>query len=391
MTTTGSSVATDLASLDKSIAMWRQFSQWLGGMGIIVLALAVLPRLRIGGRKLMESEAPGPELEALSASIRDTARRLWFLYVALTAILILILATFGWTGIDERMHLFDAVAHAFGAMPTGGFGTDPRSLEPFAPASQWVLALFMVIAGANFALLYRALRPPEAGGAWRATRSSASTSRCCWPPRRVLAVILWEAGIQEGEAAVRHAVFQTVSIMTTTGFASTDFNAWLAVAPLAAMLIVALMFPGGSAGSTAGSIKVVRHLVIGKVLRRELDQTVHPEYVAPLRVNRVTVDERMARAVIAFVLLYVGIFVAGAVLLLVDAHRVELELSPFAAIAASATTLGNVGPAFGFAGPMGSFAPFSDVSKGIMIVLMWVGRLEIIPVAVLLTRAYWRT
>ena len=156
------------------------------------------------------------------------------------------------------------------------------------------------------------------------------------------------------------------------------------------MMIVALMFPGGSAGSTAGSIKVVRHLVIGKVLRRELDQTVHPEYVAPLRVNRVTVDERMVRAVIAFVLLYVGIFVAGAVLLLVDAHRVDSELSPFAAIAASATTLGNVGPAFGFAGPMGSFAPFSDVSKGIMIVLMWIGRLEIIPVAVLLTRAYWR-
>ena len=390
MTTTGSSVATDLASLDKSIAMWRQFSQWLGGMGIIVLALAVLPRLRIGGRKLMESEAPGPEIEALSASIRDTARRLWFLYVALTAILILILATFGWTGIDERMHLFDAVAHAFGAMPTGGFGTDPRSLEPFAPASQWVLALFMVIAGANFALLYRAFvrRKPVALARDEEFRLYIALLLAS---SAVLAVILWEAGIEEGEAAVRHAVFQTVSIMTTTGFASTDFNLWLAVAPLAAMLIVALMFPGGSAGSTAGSIKVVRHLVIGKVLRRELDQTVHPEYVAPLRVNRVTVDERMARAVIAFVLLYVGIFVVGAVLLLVDAHRVELELSPFAAIAASATTLGNVGPAFGFAGPMGSFAPFSDVSKGIMIVLMWVGRLEIIPVAVLLTRAYWRT
>jgi trk system potassium uptake protein TrkH len=389
MTTTGSSVATDIAGLDKSIAMWRQASQWLGGMGIIVLALAVLPRLRVGGRKLMESEAPGPELEALSASIRDTARRLWFLYVGLTAVLILILATFGWTGVDERMSLFDAVAHAFGAMPTGGFGTDPRSLEPFAAASQWVLALFMVIAGANFALLYKAFvrRKPVAlardqeFGLYIGLLLAGSA---------LLAVVIWEAGIQEGEAAVRHAVFQTVSIMTTTGFASTDFNEWLAVAPLAAMVVVALMFPGGSAGSTAGSIKVVRHLVIGRVLRRELDQTVHPEYVAPIRVNRVTVDERTVRAVIAFVLLYVGIFVVGAVLLLLDAHRVGLELSPFDAIAASATTLGNVGPAFGFAGPMGSFAPFSDLSKGIMIVLMWIGRLEIIPVAVLLTRAYWR-
>jgi trk system potassium uptake protein TrkH len=389
MTTTGSSVATDLTALDKSIAMWRQFSQWLGGMGIIVLALAVLPRLRIGGRRLMESEAPGPELEALSASIRDTARRLWFLYVGLTALLILILATFGWTGIDERMHLFDAVAHAFGAMPTGGFGTDPRSVEPFAPASQWVLALFMVIAGANFALLYRAFvrRRPVALARDEEFRLYVGLLLLA---AAVLTVVLWEAGIAEGEAAVRHAVFQTVSTMTTTGFASTDFNAWLAVAPLAAMIIVALMFPGGSAGSTAGSIKVVRHLVIGKVLGRELDQSVHPELVGPIRVNRVSVDEGMVRAVIAFVLLYVGIFVAGAVLLLLDAHRVDLELSPFAAIAASATTLGNVGPAFGFAGPMGSFAPFSDVSKGIMIVLMWIGRLEIIPVAVLLTRAYWR-
>jgi trk system potassium uptake protein TrkH len=389
MTTTGSSVVADLAALDKSTAMWRQFSQWLGGMGIIVLALAVLPRLRIGGRKLMESEAPGPELEALSASIRDTARRLWFLYVALTGILILVLASFGWTGVDERMHLFDAVAHAFGAMPTGGFGTDPRSVEPFAPASQWVLALFMAIAGANFALLYRAFvrRKPVALARDEEFRLYVALMVVA---SLVLVVVLWEAGIQEGEAAVRHAVFQTVSIMTTTGFASTDFNEWLAVAPLAAMIIVALMFPGGSAGSTAGSIKVVRHLVIGRVLRRELDQTVHPEYVVPIRVNRVTVDERTVRAVIAFVLLYVGIFVAGAVLLLLDAHRVGLELSPFDAIAASATTLGNVGPAFGFAGPMGSFAPFSDVSKGIMIVLMWIGRLEIIPVAVLLTRAYWR-
>jgi trk system potassium uptake protein TrkH len=389
MTTTGSSVATDLTALDKSIAMWRQFSQWLGGMGIIVLALAVLPRLRIGGRRLMESEAPGPELGALSASIRDTARRLWFLYVGLTALLILILASFGWTGIDERMHLFDAVAHAFGAMPTGGFGTDPRSLEPFAPASQWVLVVFMAIAGANFALLYRAFVRGRPVALVRDEEFRLYIGLLVLAAA-VLTVVLWEAGIEEGEAAVRHATFQTVSTMTTTGFASTDFNAWLAVAPLAAMLIVALMFPGGSAGSTAGSIKVIRHLVIGKVLRRELDQTVHPEYVGPIRVNRVTVDEGMVRAVIAFVLLYVGIFVVGAVLLLLDAHRVELELSPFAAIAASATTLGNVGPAFGFAGPMGSFAPFSDVSKGIMIALMWIGRLEIIPVAVLLTRAYWR-
>jgi trk system potassium uptake protein TrkH len=389
MTTTGSSVLTDIPAIPRSLLMWRQFSQWLGGMGIIVLALAVLPRLRVGGRQLMESEAPGPELEALTASIRDTARRLWLLYLMLTALLILILAVFGWTGVDPRMHLFDAVGNAFAAMPTGGFGVDPRSVEPYAPASQWVLAVFMVIAGANFALLYRAFvrRRPVALARDEEFRLYVGLLVLA---STVLTIILWDAGVSAGEEAIRQAAFQTVSIMTTTGFANTDFNTWVVAVPGAAMLIVALMFPGGSAGSTAGSIKVVRHLVIGRVLRRELDQAMHPEYVAPIRVNRVVIDERTVRAVIAFVLLYVGIFVIGAVLLLLDAHRVDLELSPFDALAASATTLGNVGPGFGFAGPMGSFEPFSDVSIGIMTGLMWFGRLEIVPIVALLTRAYWR-
>ena len=389
MTTTGASVLTDVSALDRSLLMWRQFSQWLGGMGIIVLALAVLPRLRVGGRQLMESELPGPELEALSTSIRDTARRLWLLYVALTGLLILALAGLGLAGVDDEMGLYEAVAHAFTTMPTGGFGTEPRSIEPFAPASQWVLVLFMTLAGANFALLYRAFVRRRPGALVRDQELRLYVGLLA-AASATMAVILWDAGIQEGEAAFRDGAFQVVSIMTTTGYASADFNEWLLIAPASALLIVALMFPGGSAGSTAGSIKIVRHLVIGKLLRRELDQTVHPEYVAPLRVNRVVVDERTVRAVIAFVLLYVGIFVVGAVLLLLDAHRVDLVLSPFDAIAASATTLGNVGPAFGFAGPMGSFEPFSDVSKGIMIALMWIGRLEIVPVVALLTRAYWR-
>jgi trk system potassium uptake protein TrkH len=247
----------------------------------------------------------------------------------------------------------------------------------------------MTIAGANFALLYRAFvrRKPVALLRDEEFRLYIGVLVLA---SAVLAAILWDAGISAGEEAIRQAAFQTVSIMTTTGFASTDFNAWVIAAPAAAMLIVALMFPGGSAGSTAGSIKIVRHLVIGRVLRRELDQAMHPEYVAPVRINRVAIDERTVRAVIAFVLLYVGIFVVGAVLLLLDAHRVDLELSPFDALAASATTLGNVGPAFGVAGPMGSFEPFSDVSIGIMTGLMWIGRLEIVPVVALLTRAYWR-
>jgi trk/ktr system potassium uptake protein len=389
MTTSGGSILTDFAAVDRSMMIWRQFSQWIGGMGIVVLALAVLPRLRVGGRQLMEHETPGPDLDPLTTSIRDTARRLWILYVSLTVVLALILATLGWTGVDERMGLYEAVSYAFSTLPTGGFGPDPRSLEPFAPASQWVVALFMVIGGINFALLFRAFVRRHPGSIFRDDELRLYLVLLA-VASAIVTVLIWDAGLQEGEAAVRHAVFQTVSIMTTTGFASTDYAVWQAVAPAAAMLLVALMFLGASAGSTSGSVKVARHLVIGRILRRELDQTVHPEYVAPIRLNRFPIDERMVSAVIAFVLLYIGIFVVGALLLLLDAHRVSLELTPFEALAASASSLGNVGPAFGFAGPMGSFAPFSDVSKGIMIVLMWIGRLEIVPVAALLTRAYWR-
>jgi trk system potassium uptake protein TrkH len=385
-TTTGATVLTDVEGLSQSLAMWRQFTQWLGGMGIIVLALAILPRLRVGGRQLLEQELPGPEIEPLAASIRDTARRLWALYIALTALEALVLAVLGWTGVDERMTPYEAVAHAFTTMPTGGFSTQARSVEVFAAASQWVIVLFMFVAGANFALTYRALVRRQPGPALRDEELRLYVG-LLGVGSLILLLELWAEGLYAGEEAIRHAVFQAVSTMTTTGFASADFNLWTI---LAYITLVGLMFAGGSAGSTAGSVKVVRHVLIGKLLRRELRQTVHPELVMPIRLNGVTVDERTLRAVLAFVLLYMGLFGAGVLGIVVDAARVDVEVRAIDAIAAAATTLGNVGPALGFAGPMGSFDPFTDLSKAIMIVLMYVGRLEIIPVAVLLTRNYWR-
>jgi len=389
MTTTGASVLTDIPALNDSLRLWRQFSQWLGGMGIIVLALAVLPRLRVGGRQLMEQELPGPEIDKITASIRATARRLWVLYVGLTAAQVGALSIVAWTGVDERMSLYEAVAHAFTTMPTGGFSTQARSIEAFGAASQWIIVVFMVLAGANFALMYRTLARRDVRLIGRDEEFRLYLALLVLGSV-VLLGELWSKGLLAGEEALRHSVFQAVSMMTTTGYASIDFNEWLVAAPLAATVLVALMFPGGSAGSTAGSIKVVRHVVIGKMLRRELDQSVHPELVSPLRLNGSPLDERTLRAVITFVLLYVGIFVAGSIALLIDATLGDLRLTPFEAIAAAATTLGNVGPGFGFAGPMGSFDPFSDLSKGIMIALMWLGRLEIVPIVVLLTRSYWR-
>jgi trk system potassium uptake protein TrkH len=385
-TTTGASVATDLTEINRSLGMWRQFTQWLGGMGIIVLAIAVLPRLRVGGRQLLESELPGPEIAQLSERIRSTARMLWVLYIGLTALQAFLLASLGWLGIDDEMTPYEAVAHAFSTMPTGGFSTRPQGAEDFSAEAQWILAVFMLIAGANFALMYlglvrrrpRAFMRDEEFRVYLALAVVASGA---------LTAMLWLYGIAEGEAAVRAGFFQAVSIMTTTGMASTDFATWPA---LLLLTLFALMFVGGSAGSTGGSIKVVRHLLLGKVLRRELDQTVSPEVVLPIRINGSPVDERTLRAIAAFILLYVGIWALGAAMLAIDSAIAGSGLGTLDALAASATTLGNVGPAFGVAGPMGSFAPLGDVSKVTMILLMWVGRLEIVPVVVLLTRHYWR-
>ena len=385
-TTTGASVVTDFDEINRSLGIWRQFSQWLGGMGIIVLAIAVLPRLRVGGRQMMESELPGPEIAQFSERIRSTARKLWVLYVGLTVLQTLMLATLGWVGIDDAMTPYQALAHAFSTMPTGGFSTQPRSAEAFSAAAQWILALFMLLAGANFALMYRGLvrrRPrllirDEEFRLYIAIALIASVA---------VTAMIWGFGIAEGEEAIRAGFFQTISIMTTTGLASADFALWPALLMLS---LFALMFVGGSAGSTGGSIKVVRLLLLGKVLRREIDQTLSPEVVMPIRLNGAPVDERTLRAIAAFILLYVGIWAVGASVIAIDSAITGAGLGALDALAASATTLGNIGPAFGIAGPMGSFAELGDVSKLTMIGLMWAGRLEIVPVVVLLTRHYWR-
>lgn len=387
-TATGATTLTDIEALDRSLLLWRQFTQWLGGMGIIVLAIAVLPRLRIGGRQLLQSELAGPtEMERLSTTIRETARRLWFLYVGLTIAMALVLAAIGWAGLDPAMSVFEAISHAFSGIAIGGFSTQNDSLAAFSAATQWATVFFITIAGINFLRLYRVFvqRQPRAVTRDEEFRLYAVLLAL----GSVLLLVEVLAGdLASGEAAVREAVFQAVSIMTTTGFATADYTEWSALATLTLLL---LMFVGASAGSTGGSIKVVRHLLIGRILRRELDQTVHREIVQPVRLNRLPVDERALRSVITFVILYIGLFAVGSVALVIDARtHAGAGITSFEAIGAAAACLGNVGPGFGFAGPFGSYAPFSDLSTGILTGLMWLGRLEIIPVAVLLTRSYWR-
>jgi trk system potassium uptake protein TrkH len=284
------------------------------------------------------------------------------------------------------MSFFDAVGHSFATIATAGFSTQGRSIEAFGAATQWAIVPFMILGGTNFALLYLSLvrRRPVSflrDEEFRVYVLLIATISA------VVFVELTTEDILAGEAALRHAVFNTVSVMTTTGFASADFNLWTS---LTALVLVGAMFVSASAGSTAGGIKLVRHIVIAKMLRRELAQTVHPELVAPIHVNRVVIDERAQRAIVVFAFLYVGAVAAGAFAILADSAFAGVDVTPFQALAAAATTLGNIGPAFGFAGPMGSFDPFNELSKVAMIVLMWIGRIELFPVLVLFTRRYWR-
>jgi trk system potassium uptake protein len=386
-TATGATLLTDIEALDRSLAIWRQFTQWLGGMGIIVLAVAVLPRLRVGGRHLFQSELAGPdEVERLTATIRETARRLWVLYVALTLTAIAVFTVYGWADADPAMSFYEATAQAFSTLSIGGFSTQEESAAAFGAVTQWTIVVFLLLAGINFLRLYLAL---VRGRAHAVARDEEFRLYLAFAAAGsvLLLVELLAGDLAGGEEAVREAVFQAVSIMTTAGFASTDYTAW---SPLAELTLLVLMFLGASAGSTGGSIKVVRHLLMFRIIRRELEQTVHREVIVPVRLNMAVVEDRALRGVVAFIVLYIGLFALGALGLLVDAKRAALEVASFEALGAAAACLGNVGPAFGFAGPFGSYEPFSDLSTGVLTGLMWLGRLEIIPVAVLLTRSYWR-
>jgi trk/ktr system potassium uptake protein len=384
--TTGATVLTDIEAIPRSIAMWRQFTAWLGGLGIIVLFLAVLPRLNVGGRQaLFRTEMPGPEL-GLEATIRETARRFVTLYAAITALEIIVLATLGWTGIDERMTLFNAVGHSFATIATAGFSPEARSLEPFAATTQWAVVVFMIMAGTNFALLYASIVLRRPGALARDEEFRVYLSLLAIASLVVL-IGLTSEDIFTGTDAARQAVFNTVSMMTTTGFASADFNEWTA---LTTLVLFGVTLLSASAGSTSGSIKLVRHVVIAKMLRREINQAVHPELVAPLRLNGAVVDERTLRAIIVFVFIYLGVCAAGAVIVLIDSSLQGVEVTAFQSLADSATVLGGVGPGLGFAGPMGSFDPFSAISKLVLTAEMYLGRLEIVPVLVLFARSYWR-
>jgi trk system potassium uptake protein TrkH len=395
-TTTGATVMGEI-SLDRhshALMMWRQLTQWLGGMGIIVLMVAILPELAVNGAQLIRAEAPGPELQKLTPHIAETARVLWKVYFAFTVLLAALLYGLHLAGFAPNMNLFNAVAHAFSTLPTGGFSPEADSIAAFSAVVQWVLIPFMVVAGTNFALFWHVfdgnLTALIEDTEFRAYAGAIGVLTA------ILAVLLFTGAAPAlalggatdgvGENALRQAAFQIGSLMNSTGFATSDFAQWGTSGQL---VLLFAMFVGGSAGSTGGGIKVVRWLIVLKVLRRQLAHTAHPEVVRPVRLGGYVVDEDAIRGVVGFTLIYVLLFGFGAVFIALDASRAGVALTPLEAIGASLATLGNIGPAFGKLGPFGSYVMLPDSTKLVLIFLMWAGRLEILPVLVMLTGSFW--
>jgi trk system potassium uptake protein TrkH len=373
LTTTGATTFADFTQFGRAIFFWRALTQWFGGLGVIALFVAILPRLAIGGRQLFFAEAPGPTDEKLTPQIRKTAAALWMVYVALTAAetLSLRLAGLPW---------YDAICHAFTTLAAGGFSPHPLSIMGYENhAAEWIITFFMFLAGANFALQYRALR----GQPLTLVRDDEfrAYSGLVIVATGLGTVFLW----REGGAlldAFRLSTFQVVSILTTTGYASDDFQLW---SEQARMVLLALMFVGGCAGSAAGGPKVVRHVLIARYTLRELKRTLHPRAVLPVKLGGRTVPDDIMRAVLVFFLFYLLVFAVCSTIVVAFGADIVTGMT------ASIATLGNIGPGFNLVGPMAHYAHLHPVSKVTLTAAMWIGRLEVLTVLAILRPEVWLT
>ncbi len=373
LTTTGATVFRDFTAFGRGIFFWRSMTQWLGGMGVIALFVAVLPRLAIGGRELFFAEASGPDDEKVSPQIRRTAAILWRLYTALTLLEILSLRIAGYP-------LYDAVCHSFTTLAAGGFSPHPRSIQGYqSPAGEWVIIVFMFLAGANFALQYRALARRDHRILARDEEFQAYAGVVV-VASVLVALALWRSG--SSSDLVRTSLFQVLSIVTTTGFAIEDFQLW---SDQAKMILLGLMFIGGCAGSAGGDPKVVRHILLARYTLRELRRTLHPRAVLPVKLGGRVVPETVLQNVAVFFLFYMLTFaVCSAIVIFLGADIVT-------GISATAATLGNVGPGFNQVGPMAHFADLHPISRIVLTLAMWIGRLEVLTVLVILRPEAWRS
>ena len=373
-TTTGASILTDIEGRSHGTLFWRALTHWLGGMGIVLLALAILPLLGVGGMQLFRAEVPGPVAERLTPRIRETAKLLWGVYFLLTVLEILALCLAG-------MGLFDAICHAFATMATGGFSNRNSSVGGYAsPAVEWIIIVFMFLAGTNFSLHYLALT-----GRWKTYLQdeefrfyAALVLLCSLLAVGVLTRVHFYGTMGE---TVRQAMFQVVSILTTTGFGTADYLLW---PPLTHALLLVLMAVGGCAGSTGGGIKVMRVLILLRHAKIELRRLLHPRAVFTLWFNNRALSPAVQTNVLGFFLLFMLVYVAGVLILTLGGR--DLVTS----VGATAATLGNIGPGLGLVGPASNYASLVGWEKWLLTLFMLIGRLEIFTVLVLFLPGAWR-
>ena len=386
-TTTGSTVINDIESLPESIIFWRSMTHWLGGMGIIVLAIAILPLLGIGGMQLFSAEAPGITGDKIHPRISDTAKRLWLIYVGLTLLETLLLKVAG-------MSLFDAINNSMSNIASGGFSSKNESIGFWndSPLIQYIVIFFMFLAGTNFVLIYF--------GILGKFKKIISDTEFKWYVSFITTFVLITTLILffnvdlnstsvehpqvygKFESSFRHSLFQVVAIVTTTGFVTGDFISWT---PFLTMLFFGIMFLGGSSGSTSGGVKVLRHLILIKNGFLEFKRSLHPNAIFPLRHNNHVVEKPIIIHVLAFFILYLILFIIGAGVLSL------LGLDFESAIGGAASSLGNVGPALGTLGPTSTFAGLPEIGKFWCAFLMLVGRLELFTVLIFFSPDFWKS
>lgn len=391
-TTTGATVLggggnPEIEAVSHAILFWRSLTHWLGGMGIIVLTLAILPLLGVGGMQLYKAEVPGPSADKLTPRVQETAKRLWLIYVGITVAEVIALL--------PAMSLFDSVNHAFATMATGGFSTRNASVSAYQSSYiEWVITLFMILAGTNFALHYRLLRGKTIT-VFRDTElrvylgivfvATVLISLALWTPVQEFfhsPEVASASGTYDNALdALRLGAFQAASIITTTGFGTADYLVW---PPLAVGVLFLCFFIGGMGGSTGGGVKVIRHILLFKNSFKEVNQLIHPQAVIPIRLNDGVVSQDVMRNVLSFIVLYLGLVGIGTFFM--SLFGLDMQTAFGAAI----SSVGNVGPAFGALGPTENYAFLSAPGKWTLSFLMLAGRLEIFTLVILFVPAFWK-
>ena len=370
-TTTGASVLSDVEILSRASIFWRSFTHWIGGMGVFVFIIALLPLIGGSTMYLMKAESPGPSVSRLVPHIKDTAKILYALYIAMTVLEIILLVIFG-------MPIFDALCTTFGTVGTGGFGIYNDSMARYSPILQNIVTLFMILSGVNYVAYFYIVT--------RKFREAFKVEEVRW----YFIIILTSVGIitfnimnlySNFAEALRHAFFQVGSIITTTGFSTTDFDLW---PEMSKCILIILMFVGACAGSTGGGIKVSRLLILFKTIRKELSLIIHPREVKKIRMDGHTIDHEVLRASNVFMVIYIVILFVSTLLISIDEYNFTTN---FTAVAA---TLNNIGPGLDFVGPTQNFGIYSAFSKFVLMFDMLAGRLELFPMMILLMPSTWK-